>query len=90
MQRLTPRDIFDKDFKTSLRGYDVDEVNEFLDLIIKNYEDVLAENEQLKEELKKAKKESRGKRGQMNGQPHDQVIQDILLRLERLEQMMLR
>ncbi|MDR6224996.1 DivIVA domain-containing protein [Desmospora profundinema] len=87
MQRLTPRDIFDKDFKTTLRGYDVDEVNEFLDLIIKNYEDVLEENEQLKEELKRTN--SRGKRGQAVG-PQDQVIQDILMRLDRLEQMMRR
>lgn len=38
MQRLTPRDIFNKDFKSSIRGYDVDEVNEFLDLVIQNYE----------------------------------------------------
>ncbi|PTM59429.1 DivIVA domain-containing protein [Desmospora activa] len=87
MQRLTPRDIFDKDFKTSLRGYDVDEVNHFLDLIIKNYEAVLEENHQLKEELKRTKKD--GKRGLSNGQ-QDPTIQDILRRLERLEQMMHR
>lgn len=86
MQRLTPRDIFDKDFKTSLRGYDVDEVNEFLDLVIKNYEAVLEENKQLQDELKRVKN---GKRGQSLGQ-QDPVIQDILQRLERLEQMMRR
>ncbi|OYD07859.1 DivIVA domain-containing protein [Paludifilum halophilum] len=85
MERLTPRDIFNKDFKTSLRGYDVDEVNEFLDIVIKNFEDLLEENQQLKEEMKKT---NRGQRSTSPGSQSDAAIHDILRRLERLEQMM--
>ncbi len=55
MTRLTPMDIFNKDFKQSIRGYDVQEVNEFLDLIIRDFEDLIEENKQLKEQLKKEK-----------------------------------
>lgn len=32
---LTPLDIHNKEFKRSFRGYDEDEVNEFLDQVIK-------------------------------------------------------
>jgi DivIVA domain-containing protein len=37
MPRLTAREIHSKEFKRSVRGYDVDEVNDFLDQIIKDY-----------------------------------------------------
>lgn len=87
MQRLTPRDIFNKDFKTSMRGYDVDQVNEFLDLVIQNYEAVLEENQELKEELKKVKSQRSPRRQDME---QERMIPDILRRLERLEQMMMR
>ena len=88
MERLTPQDIFNKDFKSSIRGYDVDEVNEFLDLVIRNYEAVLEENQDLKEELKKVKSQRIPRR--QEGDNQDRVIQDILRRLERLEQMVIR
>ena len=35
---LTPIDIHNKEFSKVFRGYDEDEVNEFLDQIIKDYE----------------------------------------------------
>ena len=34
----TPKDIFEQEFKSSMRGYDKKEVDEFLDDIIKDYE----------------------------------------------------
>ena len=34
----SPKDIFEQEFKTSMRGYDKKEVDEFLDDIIKDYE----------------------------------------------------
>jgi DivIVA domain-containing protein len=34
---LTPQDILDKDFKVDARGYRPQEVDKFLDLIIKDY-----------------------------------------------------
>ncbi|MBD1373209.1 DivIVA domain-containing protein [Hazenella sp. IB182357] len=45
MPRLRPQDIHVKDFKRAVRGFDIDEVNEFLDLIIQDYseyEDLLS------------------------------------------------
>ena len=41
---LTPLDIHNKEFGRSLRGYNEDEVNEFLDRIIKDYEALIREN----------------------------------------------
>jgi len=48
---LTPLDIHNKEFKRSIRGYDADEVDEFLDEIIKDYEKLYKENLNLKEQV---------------------------------------
>ncbi|HJF29180.1 DivIVA domain-containing protein [Ligilactobacillus saerimneri] len=48
---LTPLDIHNKEFHVRLRGYDQDEVNDFLDQIIKDYEIALKQNEKLQNEL---------------------------------------
>jgi DivIVA domain-containing protein len=37
MPRLTAEEIHRKEFKRSMRGYDISDVNEFLDEIIKDY-----------------------------------------------------
>ena len=44
---LTPLDIHNKEFARRLRGYDEDQVNEFLDQIIKDYEAMIRENKEL-------------------------------------------
>ncbi|WEK52967.1 MAG: DivIVA domain-containing protein [Candidatus Cohnella colombiensis] len=44
---LSPLDIHNKEFSRRLRGYDEDEVNEFLDQIIKDYEAIIRENKDL-------------------------------------------
>ncbi|WP_409022377.1 DivIVA domain-containing protein [Dellaglioa sp. P0083] len=49
---LSPLDIHNKEFNVKLRGYDQDQVNDFLDKIIKDYEITLKENENLTEEVK--------------------------------------
>lgn len=46
---LTPLDIHNKEFKRGFRGYDEDEVNEFLDLVIKEYEILIREKKELEE-----------------------------------------
>ncbi|MCC3372874.1 DivIVA domain-containing protein [Cohnella sp. REN36] len=48
---LTPLDIHNKEFGRRLRGYDEDEVNEFLDQIIKDYEAMIRENKDLQNQL---------------------------------------
>ena len=49
--KLTPMDINNKEFKTGLRGYKPEEVDEFLDEVIENYEELFKENSRLKEKL---------------------------------------
>ena len=44
---LTPLDIHNKEFTRGLRGYDQDEVNDFLDQIIKDFEIVIREKKEL-------------------------------------------
>lgn len=44
------KDILDKKFKNKVRGYDPDEVDEFLDGIIRDYEAFTNEIDRLKEE----------------------------------------
>lgn len=89
MKRLTPMEIFNKDFKQSMRGYDVNEVNEFLDLVIRNYEEILKENEYLKEQLTTSKKQNTARQKTVpNMREYDAVINEILTRLERIEKVM--
>ncbi|MCP3771934.1 DivIVA domain-containing protein [Paenibacillus sp. MZ04-78.2] len=48
---LTPLDIHNKEFSRSFRGYDEDQVNEFLDQVIKDYESLIRENKELQNQL---------------------------------------
>ncbi|MGN1401742.1 MAG: DivIVA domain-containing protein [Bacillus sp. (in: firmicutes)] len=48
---LTPLDIHNKSFNKGFRGYDEDEVNEFLEQVMKDYELVLREKKELEEKL---------------------------------------
>ncbi|MFD3446064.1 cell division regulator GpsB [Microbacteriaceae bacterium 4G12] len=48
--KLTAKDILEKEFKTGLRGYQQEEVDKFLDSIIKDYETFHKEIEQLQQE----------------------------------------
>ncbi|WP_040948455.1 DivIVA domain-containing protein [Gorillibacterium massiliense] len=48
---LTPLDIHNKEFKRSFRGYDEDDVNEFLDQVIKDYEAIIRENKEFHNQI---------------------------------------
>ena len=48
---LTPLDIHNKEFAKGFRGYNEDEVNEFLDQVIKDYENIIREKKELEERL---------------------------------------
>jgi cell division initiation protein len=48
---LSPLDIHNKEFASRFRGYNEDEVNEFLEQVMKDYENVLEENKTLKSSL---------------------------------------
>ena len=53
---LTPLDIHNREFKKAMRGYDQDEVNEFLDEIIRDYEMMIRENKEKSSSLELANK----------------------------------
>lgn len=52
--RIAPLDIQQKQFPMRLRGFDVDEVYSFLELIREELEELLRENASLKEQLNRA------------------------------------
>ena len=51
--RITPMDIEQQEFSRSFRGYSEEEVDDFLDKIVKDYEELINENVRLNEEIEK-------------------------------------
>ncbi|MCP3030735.1 cell division regulator GpsB [Halobacillus sp. A1] len=89
--KLNGKDILEKDFKTSMRGYNQEEVDEFLDLIIQDYETFTKEIENLQNENSRLKKfparddaPTQRMRPINNNQNH-QVNYDIIKRVSNLE-----
>ena len=58
--RLTALDIQQQQFKTRLRGFDVQEVDAFLDQMARAFEELQAENQQLRERIDRLEHENRG------------------------------
>ncbi|MBU8879048.1 cell division regulator GpsB [Bacillus sp. FJAT-29790] len=84
--KLTAKDILEKEFKTAMRGYKPEEVDKFLDWIIKDYETFHQEIEELQLENMKLKKqlEDASKRPATT-QTAGTTNFDILKRLSNLE-----
>lgn len=49
---LTPLDIQNKTFPTKMRGYNQDEVDDFLDLVVRDYEEATTKNRELEKAIK--------------------------------------
>ena len=96
---LMPQDILDKDFKIDTRGYRLKEVDQFLEVIIGDYEQYLEiidnlekENEELLGEIMNLKQELRNSKLNMevvtNSRANSEVTNvDIMRRLSQLEKM---
>ena len=95
---LTSQDILEKDFKIDTRGYRPQEVDRFLDVIIKDYEEMSkiineldSEREILADENLHLKKELRNLRSKLelatenDSQGASGVNADLLRRLSNLE-----
>lgn len=54
---LTPLDIENKRFSKTIKGYNVDEVDDFLDELTIDYEKLYKENSELREQVEKDKKD---------------------------------
>lgn len=85
--KLTSKIILEKEFKKSMKGYNVDQVDQFLDKVMEDYdafekvvEELRAENKRLKEELEN----STTRRPQVQ-QATNHTNYDIIQRLSKLE-----
>ncbi|WP_163537620.1 cell division regulator GpsB [Gracilibacillus sp. YIM 98692] len=81
--QLNGKDILEKNFKTSMRGYNQEEVDEFLDVIIQDYEYFQHEINRLRQENDRVKKQSDTR--VRSAPSNHQVNYDILKRLSNLE-----
>ena len=82
--KLSAKEILEKEFKTGVRGYKQEDVDKFLDMVIKDYEafhqeieELQQENLQLKKQLEEANKRQPAQSNTTNF--------DILKRLSNLE-----
>ncbi len=55
--KITPMDIQQQQFKLKFRGFDIHEVDAFLNLVAGEFEELIRENSRLKEELNKSEQE---------------------------------
>jgi DivIVA domain-containing protein len=83
--KLTAKEILEKEFKTSLRGYNQEEVDKFLDMIIKDYETFHQEIEELQKENLRLKKQLEDAYKKQNQTQVNTTNFDILKRLSNLE-----
>ncbi|MBD1381649.1 cell division regulator GpsB [Metabacillus arenae] len=82
--KLTAKEILEKEFKSTMRGYKQEDVDKYLDYIIKDYETFHQEIEELQQEnlrLKKQLEESYKKQPTQTNTTNF----DILKRLSNLE-----
>lgn len=84
---LTAKEILEKDFKQGFRGYDQDEVDKFLDMIIKDYENFQKEFDKVIQENNRLRKEVQNTTEQTRRVPTSSmnINSDILQRLSNLE-----
>lgn len=84
--QLTTKEILDKEFKTSMRGYNQEEVDAFLDVIIQDYEALELKIKQLEEKNAQlqSRKQDEPMRPRVQATNH-QANYDILKRVSNLE-----
>ncbi|WP_018922384.1 cell division regulator GpsB [Salsuginibacillus kocurii] len=56
--QLTAKDILDKEFKSSMKGYNKDDVDQFLDIVIQDYETFQDQLKSLEHEVERLKKQT--------------------------------
>ncbi|MBS4217346.1 cell division regulator GpsB [Bacillus sp. FJAT-49711] len=83
--KLTAKEILEKEFKTGVRGYKQEDVDKFLDLIIKDYETMHQLMDELQQENLRLKKQMEDQSRRQPVQPAGTTNFDILKRLSNLE-----
>lgn len=96
---LTPKEILDKEFKIDARGYRPQEVDKFLDMVIRDYSEFLNtikrqereikdlndDNFKLKQEIRRLKMTIEAAEGDGNGANKSVSNVDMLRRISQLE-----
>ena len=93
---LTPQEILEKEFKIDTRGYRLKEVDQFLDIVINDYEQFQTllkesekEKEELLEEIMNLKQENRNLKMSIeiakSGDAKEVTNVDVMRRLSQLE-----
>ncbi|WP_088007613.1 cell division regulator GpsB [Indiicoccus explosivorum] len=83
--KLTAKEILEKDFKTGMRGYNQDEVDQFLDVVIQDYESFSQQIEKLQTENRKLRSELENAPKKQSAPAPGTTNFDILRRLSHLE-----
>ncbi|RST73629.1 cell division regulator GpsB [Siminovitchia acidinfaciens] len=83
--KLTAKEILEKEFKPGFRGYKQEEVDKFLDLIIKDYESMHSIIDEMQQENMRLKKQLEDSSRRQHVQPAGTTNFDILKRLSNLE-----
>jgi DivIVA domain-containing protein len=84
--KLSIKDILNKEFKVSMRGYNQEEVDQYLDTIIKDYESFQNQIVALQQENAKYKKLLEDQKNTtQTPSPFNNTNTDVLKRLSNLE-----
>lgn len=83
--KLTAKDILEKEFKTAMRGYKPEDVDKYLDYVIKDYETFHQEIEELQQENMRLRKQLEEASKRPATQTAGTTNFDILKRLSNLE-----
>lgn len=96
---LTPQEILEKEFKIDARGYRPQEVDKFLDMVIRDYaeyisiikklekdiKDLTDDNIKLKQEIRKLNEELTARKEAINDSKSNITNLDLLKRISQLE-----
>ncbi len=83
--KLTAKDILEKEFKSAMRGYKPEDVDKYLDYVIKDYETFHQEIEELQQENMRLRKQLEEASKRPATQTAGTTNFDILKRLSNLE-----
>ena len=78
--RITPLDIQQKQFATKFRGFDMEEVDSFLELIREEMEELLRENANLREEARRFEKQLKDYKN------IEQTLRDTLINTQQMSE----
>jgi cell division initiation protein len=78
--RITPLDIQQKQFSTRLRGFDMEEVDSFLELIREEMEELLRDNANLREEARRFEKQLKDYKN------IEQTLRDTLINTQQMSE----